>query len=131
MNARGIPAPDDYLPNHYWEDRARRFAAQGDGLAAVCSYGMPEYYNRLVHWSQRLALEPWLLVDSGARVLDVGCGVGRWSSLLARRGATVTCVDLSATMIAEAQRRLTVAGLDRRCRFLVQDLARLDAGAPY
>jgi SAM-dependent methyltransferase len=40
-------------------------------------------------------------------------------------------VDLSATMIAQAQRRITAAGLDRRCRFLVQDLAKLDAGDPY
>ena len=42
MSVRGIPAPDHYVPSHYWEDRAQRFAAQGAGLAAVCSYGMPE-----------------------------------------------------------------------------------------
>ena len=90
MSVRGIPAPDAYLPSHYWEDRARRFAAQGAGLAAVCSYGMPEFYNRMIHSCQRLALEPWLDVKPGSRVLDVGCGVGRWSSLLAKRGAQVT-----------------------------------------
>ena len=72
MTVRGIPAPRLYRPSLYWEDRARRFAAEGDGLAAVCAYGMPEFYNRAIHLEQRLALEPWLKVDAGTRVLDVG-----------------------------------------------------------
>jgi SAM-dependent methyltransferase len=131
MNARGIPAPDDYLPNHYWEDRARRFAGQGSGLAAVCSYGMPEFYNRQIHYCQQLALRPWLNIAPGTRVLDVGCGVGRWSSLLAERGGLVTGIDLSPTMIHEAKRRADAKGVAPRCRFLVQDLAQLDAGDTF
>lgn len=131
MNARGIPAPDDYLPNDYWEDRARRFAAQGSGLAAVCSYGMPEFYNRMIHYCQHLALRPWLDIEPGTRVLDVGCGVGRWSTLLAGRGGLVTGMDLSPTMITQAQRRAKATGVQNRCRFLVQDLAQLDAGETF
>jgi ubiquinone/menaquinone biosynthesis C-methylase UbiE len=131
MNVRGIPAPATYLPNHYWEDRAQRFAAQGAGLAAVCSYGMPEFYNRMIHSCQRLALEPWLDIKPNTRVLDVGCGVGRWSSMLAQRGAHVTGMDLSPTMINEAKRRAEADGLGDRCRFLVQDLAQLDAGEQF
>jgi ubiquinone/menaquinone biosynthesis C-methylase UbiE len=131
MTVRGVPAPDLYRPSVYWEDRARRFAAEGDGLAAVCAYGMPGFYNRAIHFTQRLALEPWLRFAPGARVLDVGCGIGRWSRLLAARGAEVTGVDLSPTMIAEARRRAATAGLSDRCRFLVQDSAQLDAGAPF
>lgn len=131
MSVRGIPAPDTYLPSHYWEDRARRFARQGAGLAAVCSYGMPELYNRMIHACQQLALAPWLDVAPGARVLDVGCGVGRWSWLLACRGAHVTGIDLSPTMIDEAQRRAAANGVHDRCRFLVQDLSQLDAGAHF
>lgn len=131
MTLSGLPAPQHYRPAVYWEDRARRFAAQGDGLAAVCSYGMPGFYNRLIDLCQRLALEPWLRVTQDTRVLDVGCGVGRWSRLLAARGATVTGVDLSPTMIAEAQRRAGEAGLANRCRFLVQDSSRLDLGESF
>lgn len=131
MTVRGIPAPPLYSPNAYWEDRAQRFAGEGRGLAAVCSYGMPEFYNRAIHLEQRLALQPWLKVGAGTRVLDVGCGVGRWSRLLAARGAVVTGVDLSPTMIAQAQHRAAVEGVADRCRFRVQDLSSLDVGEKF
>jgi 2-polyprenyl-3-methyl-5-hydroxy-6-metoxy-1,4-benzoquinol methylase len=128
MSVRGVPAPDLYLPEVYWEDRAQRFAGEGEGLAAVCSYGMPEFYNNVIDFCQRRALAPWLEVRPGARVLDVGCGVGRWSHRLAARGALVTGIDLSPTMIAEARRRAARKGVLDRCRFQTQDLAELDAG---
>jgi len=115
----------------YWEDRARRFAAEGDGLAAVCAYGMPEFYNRAIHLEQGLALEPWLKAGAGTRVLDVGCGVGRWSRLLAARGADVLGVDLSPTMIAQARRRAVADGVADRCRFRVQDVSNLDVGERF
>lgn len=120
-----------YRPAEYWEARARRFAVQGDGLAAVCSYGMPRFYNQLIDFCQRRALEPWLRAAPGLRALDVGCGVGRWSRLLASRGACVTGIDLSPTMIAEAERRAAASGLADRCRFLVQDSAALEIGASF
>jgi SAM-dependent methyltransferase len=131
MMSRGVRAPQVYLPDVYWEDRARRFAGEGDGLAAVCAYGMPEFYNRAIDFTQRLALSPLLRGASGTRVLDVGCGVGRWSRLLAARGAQVTGIDLSVTMIAEARRRAAAANLSGRCRFLVQDLAQLSIGEQF
>jgi SAM-dependent methyltransferase len=125
MSVRGTPAPSLYVPNLYWEDRARRFAGEGAGLAAVCAYGMPEFYNKAIDLEQRLALAPWLRVSAGMRVLDVGCGVGRWSRLLASRGATVTGVDISPTMIDEARRRAAGEGVSERCRFEVSDVSTL------
>jgi SAM-dependent methyltransferase len=130
-NTRGTPAPQHYRPGEYWEDRARRFAHQGDGLAAVCAYGMPEFYNRAIDLAQRLALEPWLRLRPGTRVLDVGCGVGRWSCQLAARGAWVTGVDLSPTMIDRAEQRALAAGVAHRCKFQVQDLPALDLGEKF
>jgi 2-polyprenyl-3-methyl-5-hydroxy-6-metoxy-1,4-benzoquinol methylase len=115
----------------YWEQRAQRFATRGEGLAAVCSYGMPDFYNRAIQCTQRRALAPWLRVPPGRRVLDLGCGVGRWSRQLAARGAFVTGVDLSPTMIEIARQRAMAAGLAARCRFLVQDLAQLQLGAHF
>ena len=131
MTVRGVPAPLLYQPSAYWEDRAQRFAGEGAGLAAVCAYGMPEFYNRAIQLEQRLALRRWLDVRPGTRVLDVGCGVGRWSRLLAAKGAQVTGVDLSPTMIAQAQRRAAEEGVAERCRFRVQDLSQLDAGGQF
>ena len=87
---------------------------------------MPAFYNRAIHWCQRLALGRWLHVRAGVRVLDVGCGIGRWSCRLAARGARVTGVDLSPTMIAQAGRRAAARGVAARCRFLAQDLAALE-----
>lgn len=131
MIVGGAPAPSHYVPESYWEARAQRFAGEGEGLAAVCSYGMPEFYNKVIDFCQRLALQPWLDVRPGMRALDVGCGVGRWSHLLAGRGAQVTGVDISPTMIAEARRRADQKGILQRCRFETQNLAELDAGGQY
>jgi SAM-dependent methyltransferase len=125
-SVRGMPAPGHYCPPVYWEERARQFAAQREGLAAVCSYGMPEFYNRAIDLEQRLALGAWLKVREGTRVLDVGCGVGRWSRMLAARGARVLGIDLSPTMIAEARRRADLGGVGGRCRFAVADLSELE-----
>jgi SAM-dependent methyltransferase len=118
-------------PSVYWEERARRFAGEGDGLRAVCAYGMPAFYNRTIDLCQRLALEPWLNVSPGPSVLDVGCGVGRWSRLLASRGALVTGIDLSETMIAQSICRAAREGLSDRCRFLVQDTSSLSTGERF
>src|SRR5262249_44864382 len=46
----------------------------------------------------------------GERILDVGCGDGTLTALIAARGATVVGVDASADMIAAAQKR----GVDAR-----------------
>ncbi len=44
-------------------------------------------------------------VKSGSRVLDVACGPGPIAAAAAVRGATVTGIDFSPNMIAEARRR--------------------------
>lgn len=44
-------------------------------------------------------------------VLELGCGAGQWSVWLARRGARVTGIDVSARQLEHARRNLTAAGI--------------------
>ena len=60
------------------------------------------------------------------RVLDLACGTGTISRLLARRGYSVTGVDLSAGMLAVARERTSAEHLD--IPFYQQDAAELDLG---
>jgi SAM-dependent methyltransferase len=118
----------------YWESRARQFAAQGAGLAAVCSYGMPRFYNRAIELTQRRALAPWLRLRRDAALLpatalDLGCGVGRWSRRLARGGYRVTGVDFSAQMIEQARARAAASGAD--CEFAVANAVDLRLGRRF
>ncbi len=54
---------------------------------------------------EELALQP------GSSILDVGCGTGRHSIELAKRGYEVTGLDLSAKMLAQAEKGAKAAGV--------------------
>jgi ubiquinone/menaquinone biosynthesis C-methylase UbiE len=51
-----------------------------------------------------------LSVKQGAAILDVGCGTGRHSVELAKRGYAVTGIDVSAKMLAKAAEKVKAAG---------------------
>lgn len=50
----------------------------------------------------------------GAEVLEIGCGMGLHTELMARAGAKVTSVDLSPTSVEATTRRLALKGLEGR-----------------
>jgi magnesium-protoporphyrin O-methyltransferase len=55
----------------------------------------------------RALMASWLPEDlTGKRVLDAGCGTGAFSVALARRGARVIAVDVSASLVGIARDRL-------------------------
>jgi len=116
-------------PEQYWEARAARFGRIAAGLPAVCSYGMPRLYNEAIHACQYKALAPHLAAYRGRSVLDVGCGVGRWSLRLARGGSRVVGVDLSRTMIEVARENAAREGLG--CEFRAADVTRLSLGMSF
>jgi malonyl-CoA O-methyltransferase len=58
---------------------------------------------------------------SGRRVLDVGCGTGRYALPLAARGAEVTAIDFSEGMLARARAK-AAATPSAAVRFHVHDL---------
>lgn len=51
-------------------------------------------------------------VIPGSRALDLGCGGGRHSELLAKRGFTVMSIDVNPQMLATTKERLARAGLN-------------------
>src|SRR5512136_100795 len=53
-----------------------------------------------------------LALPPGGSILDVGCGTGRHSVELARRGYAVTGLDLSSEMLAKAAEAAKAAGVD-------------------
>jgi len=58
--------------------------------------------------------------DPDAQILDVGCGRGRHTLELARRGYDATGIDLSEESVEEARRQAATEGLD--ASFAVQDM---------
>ena len=58
----------------------------------------------------------------GARVLDAGCGTGALAMDLARRGARVTAIDLSPTLVGLARERSPTTLGDGRISFLSGDM---------
>ena len=74
----------------------------------------------------RLQLEP------GARVLDVGCGLGGSAFLMAREfGLRVDGIDLSRNMLALAERKLANHGLEARVSLRWGDCLELDRRDTY
>jgi SAM-dependent methyltransferase len=104
-----------------WDDVAGRgtpdsYQARFDRLAAA---------GRPVHGEADLCER---LMRPGARVLDAGCGTGRVAIELARRGYSVTGVDVDPRMLAKA--RSLSAGVDWQEADLA-DLADLALTEPF
>jgi ubiquinone/menaquinone biosynthesis C-methylase UbiE len=62
-------------------------------------------------------------VHEGMRVLEIGCGTGTLTLLMAKRGATVTGIDASPRMLAEAERKVKEASLEGRVSLKQMDAA--------
>jgi 2-polyprenyl-3-methyl-5-hydroxy-6-metoxy-1,4-benzoquinol methylase len=100
----------------YWDDRAASFDEEPD-------HGLRDPVI-LEAWTQ--LLRTWL-PPAPVSILDVGCGTGSLSVILARLGHIVTGIDLSPAMISCAETKAVSAG--QQITFHVMDAA-LPALAP-
>ena len=109
---------------HYWDRRFEQFGSSRGSFKAICSYGMPYVYNKYIDVIQRKSICRALdsLNIRGKRVLDIGCGNGRWCRILSDRGAKVTGIDISGEAIEQAR---ILAG-DRDIHFVHSDVSELD-----
>ena len=98
-----------------------------DDVSDIAAYynGDPE---REHHRLERHQLEwdlTWRYLERclppGGSILEIGAATGRYTLELARRGYTVTAVDLSAEQIAQNRILINGAGLGERVRFAVAD----------
>jgi SAM-dependent methyltransferase len=62
-------------------------------------------------------------VRAGMRVLEIGCGTGTLTQMMAQRGAAVTSIDASPRMLAEAEKRVQAANLEERVSLKYMDAA--------
>jgi ubiquinone/menaquinone biosynthesis C-methylase UbiE len=73
-------------------------------------------------WEQYFAVFPWEALPEDAVGFDLGCGSGRWATLVAPRIGTLHCVDASPQALEVARRAL--AGHDN-CDFHVASVEAL------
>ena len=102
-----------YSPKEYWTGVAADFrSADASGLAPVLHPGAPDWFNRLIDRLQFRAVQRALAiadVQRGARILDVGCGTGRWLRRYQDQGLVATGVDATPGMLAVAREQGTTA----------------------
>jgi SAM-dependent methyltransferase len=94
-------ADDDV--ERYWDERARENALFF--VDSRIDYGSPDeaaFWRGGEEDLDRIFDEVQAQVGAGDRVLDIGCGVGRMTRVLAGRAAHVTGVDVSSEMLARA-----------------------------
>ncbi len=76
-------------------------------------------WHDLLTWDY---LKPFLPRNANARVLDLGCGTGKWGAKLAKSGYDVTFLDISPKMLNQARRKMEEHGGTAAASFVQADL---------
>ncbi|MGM0590873.1 MAG: class I SAM-dependent methyltransferase [Halobacteriota archaeon] len=81
--------------------------------------------GRLIDRREREAVLQSLGPVDGRNILEIACGTGRFTVMLAERGATVTALDISSAMMAQGREKARMAGIADQIEFVRGDAARL------
>lgn len=104
-----------YSPKEYWTGIAEDMHyGDVEGFAPVLHPGAPAWFNRVIDTLQCQAVQRALAlaaVPSEARILDVGCGTGRWLRRYGSIGYRATGVDATPGMLLLARQLGTAVPL--------------------
>lgn len=111
-----IPSDHTKASNVYWSERAEEYSALHE---SELNSERGKAFGRLL---QGLLTEVESQTRTGCiRALEIGCGSGMMSILLAQIGALVTGVDYSNEMLAQAHKNAIARGMSSRIEFLRAD----------
>lgn len=112
------------LNKKQWQDFFQEHSSDWDEY-----YSGTDYASYAKQMRARYAIElVERYVSPGKRLLDIGCGTGWVSCILAQRGYEVIGVDFSERMIELANRNAYHMGVDSRCRFILGEIEETSLG---
>jgi len=118
MSENGTQTVEEKVRDHF-DDDAERFDAIYDEKKGPLASFIDNYWRGVVQKRLELNVEK-LRPFEGKRILDVGCGSGRFCIAFALNGAErVVGVDFARVMIEIADNLATKAGVGDRCEFVV------------
>jgi ubiquinone/menaquinone biosynthesis C-methylase UbiE len=104
-----------YSPRGYWTEVAKSYGnSDTEGLAPVLHPDAPLWFNQIIDAAQSQAVSRALglaMLQSGARILDVGCGTGRWLRRYEAMGLRTVGVDATFPMLFLARQNCSSAAL--------------------
>lgn len=98
----------------YWSEHSDKYLYSDQyGWGAVLYTGMPVWFNKFSNLYQQKAFRALTEAINlkNKKILDVGCGIGRWSYLLKLMGAKVTAIDLEEKRLAKAKKDIRLKGI--------------------
>ncbi len=111
-------AVEEKVRDHFHDDAERFDAIYNEKKGAVARF-IDNYWRGVVQKRLELNVEK-LEPFAGKKILDVGCGSGRFCIAFAQNGAEkVIGVDFARAMIGIAEKLAVEAGVDDRCEFVV------------
>ncbi len=103
----------------YFTDRARLFDSHYEGETAFerrfNSVFRKPMFDRFVYTIEGIGKA------AGKRVLDIGCGSGRYCVEIAKAGAHVTGIELSTEMLKMAEERVKAVGVADKVKLIEAD----------
>lgn len=95
--------------SNFWDELIRKFGPRED---IVVIPGAPTITNKYMDHLERRVLIPQFSHFKGKMALDVGAGIGRWTSILSEKADHVIGIDISKAMIKIARLKLHKPNVD-------------------